>query len=97
MSPPLLSNSDHDQGSRSVALVPSTPVEQLGEAIAEMVLVCRRHHRLVHEGGYGVERGVDGEVTFVRPDGRPIARSPSLSWGRASHASTHASGGAVAT
>jgi hypothetical protein len=36
MTPPLLSNSDPNQSSRRATLAPSTPVEQLGEAIAEM-------------------------------------------------------------
>ncbi len=49
-------------------------------ALDNLVLLCRRHHRLVHEGGFHVARSVDGEVTFVRPDGRRIATSPSLSW-----------------
>jgi hypothetical protein len=47
-------------------------------ALDNLVLVCRRHHRLVHEGGYGVEL-VGGEATFIRPDGRRIAMAPLLS------------------
>jgi Domain of unknown function (DUF222) len=30
---------------------------------------CKYHHRLVHEGGWSVNRGDDGRVTFRRPDG----------------------------
>jgi len=33
-------------------------------------LLCRRHHRAVHEDGYQVERLPDGELQFRRPDGR---------------------------
>jgi len=51
-------------------------------ALDNLVLLCRRHHRPVHEGGFGVESGERGEVSFVRPSGRRIDASPSLSWGR---------------
>jgi len=36
------------------------------------VSLCRRHHRLVHEGGYTVRRLDDGVFVFRAPDGRPI-------------------------
>jgi hypothetical protein len=36
-----------------------------------LVRLCRRHHRAVHEGGFGVVRGLDGGLTFLRPDGAP--------------------------
>lgn len=45
-----------------------------------LLLVCRRHHRLLHEGGFSVERTERGEVVFRRPDGRPIEASPPPSW-----------------
>lgn len=41
-----------------------------------LVLLCRRHHRSVHEGLFSVHRCVDGEVTFCRPDGTPVAMTP---------------------
>ena len=47
-------------------------------SLDNLVLLCRRHHRLVHEGGYGIDRGWNS-ATFVRPDGRRIEESPSLS------------------
>jgi hypothetical protein len=40
--------------------------------------LCRRHHRLVHESGFGVERIADGALCFTRPDGRVIAEHPRL-------------------
>lgn len=42
-----------------------------------LVTLCSQHHRLVHEGGYGV-RAKEGEIRFTRPDGRviPPAGSP---------------------
>ena len=41
-----------------------------------LVLLCRRHHRAVHEGGFGVIRGLDGVLTFLRPDGAPLQVVP---------------------
>lgn len=41
-----------------------------------LVLLCRRHHRAVHEGGFDLERRADGTVQFYAPDGRPIDTSP---------------------
>ena len=49
-------------------------------ALDNLVLVCRRHHRLVHKGGFGVERNDDGDVMFRRPDGRRVEVSPALRW-----------------
>ena len=39
-------------------------------------MLCRRHHRAVHEEGYQVERQPDGELRFRRPDGRPLPDVP---------------------
>jgi len=40
-------------------------------------VLCRRHHRAVHEEGYEVERQPDGELRFRRPDGRLMPMVPS--------------------
>jgi hypothetical protein len=37
-------------------------------AVANLLLLCRRHHRLVHERGFGLEM-MDGRPLFRRPDG----------------------------
>ena len=42
-----------------------------------LVLLCSRHHRLVHEGGFGVSRRQSGELVFRRPDGGLIPTVPS--------------------
>jgi hypothetical protein len=34
-----------------------------------LVLLCRRHHRLVHEGGFGVHVGAGNEIWFSYPRG----------------------------
>jgi hypothetical protein len=47
-------------------------------SIDNLVLLCRHHHRLVHEGGFGVERNADGLIRFNRPDGRLIGEHPQL-------------------
>jgi phage tail tape-measure protein len=39
--------------------------------LANMVLVCRHHHRLLHEGGYTAAL-VDNRPRFFRPDGTPL-------------------------
>ncbi len=41
-----------------------------------LALLCRRHHRAVHEVGYQVARGPDGTLRFRRPDGRPLPEVP---------------------
>jgi len=41
-----------------------------------LTLLCRRHHRAVHEEGYALARDADGALRFSRPDGRPIPEVP---------------------
>ena len=45
-------------------------------SMANLVLLCRRHHRLVHEGGFGAQARVDGEIHFTYPDGRILPPYP---------------------
>jgi Domain of unknown function (DUF222)/HNH endonuclease len=40
-----------------------------------LLLLCRHHHRLVHEGGFSVERLPDGRVRFRLPTGMPLGAS----------------------
>jgi hypothetical protein len=44
--------------------------------LANLVQLCRHHHRLVHEGGYGLERRRGGQLVFRRSDGRRIPAVP---------------------
>src|SRR5881628_3278 len=44
--------------------------------LSNLALLCRRHHRAVHEEGYRVERAPDGALRFLRPDGRPLPEVP---------------------
>ena len=44
--------------------------------LSNLTLLCRRHHRAVHEEGYQVARGPDGALQFRRPDGRPLPEVP---------------------
>jgi hypothetical protein len=44
--------------------------------LANLALLCRRHHRAVHEEGYRVERDRDGQLRCARPDGRPLPAVP---------------------
>jgi hypothetical protein len=43
-----------------------------------LVQLCRRHHRAVHEEGFTVELLEGGAARFRRPDGRPIEEAPAL-------------------
>lgn len=59
-------------------------------ALDNLVLLCRYHHRIVHEEGYTIQlnrprpgsgrrsRRRDGHVKLIRPDGIPMPRSFSL-------------------
>jgi 5-methylcytosine-specific restriction endonuclease McrA len=44
--------------------------------LSNLALLCRRHHRAVHEEGYQVTRRPDGELRFVHPNGRVIDDVP---------------------
>ena len=44
--------------------------------LSNLALLCRRHHRAVHEEGYQVERQPDGELQFRRPNGWVIPEVP---------------------
>jgi 5-methylcytosine-specific restriction endonuclease McrA len=37
--------------------------------LSNLALLCRRHHRAVHEEGYQIERLPDGALQFRRPNG----------------------------
>ncbi len=45
-------------------------------ALDNLVLLCRRHHRAVHEEGFRVTLDAAGNAEFVRPDGRPLPEAP---------------------
>jgi hypothetical protein len=45
--------------------------------LENLALLCRRHHRLLHEFGYSVYRDGDGRLRFFDPGGFEIPSSPS--------------------
>ena len=47
-------------------------------SLDNLVLLCRRHHRLVHEGGIMVRRSTDGGVAFFHANGEPLLLAPPL-------------------
>lgn len=47
--------------------------------LENLVQLCSYHHRLVHEGGYQVERAGPRAICFRRPDGRRISAGPGRS------------------
>jgi hypothetical protein len=44
--------------------------------LANLVLLCDHHHRLVHEGGWRLWRGPGGTIEAHAPDGRSVTRPP---------------------
>jgi hypothetical protein len=49
-----------------------------GETSMEnLALLCRRHHRLVHEGGFGMRRSTDGVLVFSNSAGEIVPTDPS--------------------
>jgi hypothetical protein len=44
--------------------------------LSNLALLCRRHHRCVHEDGYQVAPRPDGTLEFRRPDGRVLPDVP---------------------
>jgi hypothetical protein len=45
-------------------------------SLDNLVLLCRRHHRSVHEGLADVRCLADGSLTFIRPDGTELSAAP---------------------
>jgi hypothetical protein len=44
--------------------------------LSNLALLCRRHHRAVHEEGYKVERLPDDSLRFLKPDGSLLPAVP---------------------
>jgi hypothetical protein len=44
--------------------------------LSNLALLCRSHHRAVHEEGYQLDRGPGGELRFRRPDGQLLPEVP---------------------
>jgi hypothetical protein len=51
--------------------------------LSNLIQLCSHHHRLVHEGGYSVERRGGGRVCFRRPDGQAVPAGPTAPQGEA--------------
>lgn len=47
-------------------------------SLRNLTLLCKCHHTFVHELGYRISPGEDGEVTVTRPDGGELPSSPQL-------------------
>jgi hypothetical protein len=47
-------------------------------SLANTLLLCRHHHRAVHEEGFSMELAPSGEARFYRPDGRLLPQVPAL-------------------
>jgi hypothetical protein len=45
-------------------------------SLTNLVLLCPRHHTMVHEGGFTIEVGADGALVFRSPRKTPLPFSP---------------------
>jgi len=45
-------------------------------AMENLLLLCRHHHRLVHEGGFGIRTSTEGVIEFSNPAGEVIPTGP---------------------
>jgi hypothetical protein len=45
-------------------------------SLDNLVLLCRRHHRLVHEGGFTLRWQAGGTIAFFYPDGSELRLAP---------------------
>jgi hypothetical protein len=45
-------------------------------SLENRVMLCRHHHRRVHEDGWNVEFAASGEARFIRPDARRLRHLP---------------------
>jgi hypothetical protein len=44
--------------------------------LSNLVLLCRRHHRAVHEGGWRIDGDPAHTLRFIRPTGIPLPERP---------------------
>ncbi len=47
-------------------------------SMKNLVLLCRRHHRMVHEEGFSIHPQADGEIFFTDPQGRHLPPAAKL-------------------
>ena len=45
-------------------------------ALGNLVLLCRHHHRLVHEGGFDCRKSKDGEIYFLDRQKQRLPNNP---------------------
>lgn len=50
-------------------------------ALANLILLCRAHHRLLHEGGFRLDINAVGGPVFTRPDSQPVPDAPAARLG----------------
>jgi hypothetical protein len=48
-------------------------------SLDNLVLLCRHHHHLVHEGGFACSKDENGTITFKDQREQPLNQSPELS------------------
>src|SRR6266404_9506345 len=61
----------------ATGLAVSRALSAASATLSNLALLCRWHHRVVHEAGYRMERQADGQLRYWRPDGRLLPDVPS--------------------
>ena len=67
-----------DVGRKTRTIPPASAARCWRATAAASSLLCRRHHRAVHEEGFTVVRDDDGALAFYRPDGTRLEVAPAL-------------------
>ena len=44
--------------------------------MSNLILLCSHHHRLLHEGGYTIQKNFEGDWYFRNANGKVIPNSP---------------------
>ncbi len=57
--------------------------------LANLVLLCRRHHRVIHHDGWNIQMGTDGHPWFLPPTWMDPVREPRPAQHRQHHTHTH--------
>ena len=70
-------------------------------SLRNTLLLCRRHHRAVHEGQVKLSVATDGTVVFFTPGGKMLADAPKQVWRDLApvpsvHPGAHATGDSIA-
>jgi hypothetical protein len=55
------------------------------EIASNLVLLCTRHHRVIHHNGWDIHMGIDGHPWFLPPEWMDPLRQPRPAHHRRNH------------